>query len=190
MLPVCSCLLLGIKAALNASNENLGQVVLLGTPAEEGGGGKVKMINSGCFDELDFCMMAHPAPFDDAFPMALARNLVTVTYTGQSAHAAAFPWEGINALDAAVSAYNNVSMLRQQMKPTWRVHGIFTEAGVKPNIIPERAQLQFYVRAPTKGDLDTLTNKIHACFDAAAQATGKQSQSSDSYSSHQGCHGG
>ena len=162
----------GIKAALSASEEKLGRVVLLGTPAEEGGGGKVKMIDSGCFNEMDFCMMVHPAPYDDTYPIALARNLVTVTFTGQPAHAAAFPWEGLNALDAAVSTYNTISMLRQQMKPTWRVHGIFTEAGLKPNIIPERAQVQYYVRAPNKTDLDALTAKVHACFEAAAQATG------------------
>ena len=87
------------------------KIVLLGTPAEEGGG-KIQMINSGYFKDIDFCMMVHPCPVDVLKPVILSRESVTVTYKGHAAHAAAFPWEGINALDAAVMAYNNISVLK------------------------------------------------------------------------------
>ena len=131
------------------------------------------MINNGCFKDVDFCMMVHPAPHDILKPVCLSIQSVTVTYKGHAAHAAAFPWEGINALDAAVMAYTSTSVLRQQMKPTWRVHGIITEGGVKPNIIPDRAQLKYYIRAPTDEELAVLKEKVINCFEAAATATGK-----------------
>ena len=149
------------------------KIVLLGTPAEEGGGGKVLMIESGCFKDIDFCMMVHPSPIDLLKPIHLAIETVIVTYKGFAAHAAAFPYEGINALDAAVLAYNSISALRQQMKPTWRVHGIISEGGVKPNIIPDRAQLIYYIRAPADEELKVLKGKIINCFQAAAKATGE-----------------
>ena len=164
----------GLKTALESVNKKPKvKLVVLGTPAEEGGGGKILMINSGCFKDVDFCMIVHPCPYDEIKPLFLARDAVTVTYKGHASHAAAFPWEGINALDAAVLAYNNISVLRQQMKPTWRVHGIISEGGVKPNIIPDRAQLSYYLRAPTDQELAVLREKVTSCFDAAAKATGK-----------------
>ncbi|KAF7253826.1 Peptidase M20 domain-containing protein 2 [Varanus komodoensis] len=100
------------------------------------------------------------------------RMSVTVKYFGKAAHAAAYPWEGVNALDAAVLAYNNLSLLRQQMKPTWRVHGIIKNGGVKPNIIPFYAELEFYLRTPSLRELSILTEKAENCFKAAALATG------------------
>jgi len=164
---------LGLKIALDAVTQKPQvKIVVLGTPAEEGGGGKILMINNGCFKDIDFCMMVHPSPADVLKPSILARVRVTVTYKGHAAHAAAFPWEGINALDAAVMAYNNISALRQQLKPTWRVHGIISEGGVKPNIIPDRAQLIYNLRAPTDGELIVLREKVKSCFEAAASATG------------------
>ena len=149
------------------------KIVLLGTPAEEGGGGKILMIENGCFKDIDFCMMVHPCPIDLLKPVHLAISTVTVTYKGHSSHAAAYPWEGINALDAAVMAYNSISALRQQMKPTWRVHGIISEGGVKPNIIPDRSQVIYFVRAPSDEELQVLEGKVISCFQAAAKATGK-----------------
>ena len=97
---------------------------------------------------------------------------VDITYKGKASHAAAFPWEGINALDAAVMAYQNVSVLRQQMKPSWRVHGVITNGGAKPNIIPEEASMSYYVRAPNNLELKVLQKKMHACFESAGSATG------------------
>ncbi|XP_078368051.1 xaa-Arg dipeptidase-like [Oculina patagonica] len=130
------------------------------------------MIKNGCFKDIDLCMMVHPCPYDDLKPKETALEGATVTYKGHAAHAAAFPWEGINALDAAVMAYNNISVLRQQIKPTWSVHSIITEGGVKPNIIPDRAQLKYYMRAPTDEELAVLKKKVISCFEAAASATG------------------
>ena len=166
---VCS----GLKIALDSVNQRPKvKIVLLGTPAEEEKGGKILMIDNECFRDIDFCMMVHPCPVDVLKPVILARESVVVTYKGHAAHAAAFPWEGINALDAAVMAYNNISVLRQQMKPTWRVHTIITEGGVKTNIIPDRSQLKCTVRTVTDQELEVLKEKVSKCFEAAALATG------------------
>ena len=162
----------GIKIAMEAADKELGCVTVLGTPAEEGGGGKIKMIDSGCFKDVDVCMMVHPKPFNCIYPTCLASQSVYVTYHGKPSHAAAFPWEGVNALDATVSAFSSLSLLRQQMKPTWRIHGIITEGGAKPNIIPERASLWYTVRAPNEDELQVLRDKVHKCFQASAEATG------------------
>jgi len=167
---------LGLKAALQCSNAPKGQVTIMGTPAEEGGGGKVYLIQNGAFDDVDIALIVHPGPATFVVPKLLARYQLSVTYTGKASHAAGFPWEGVNALDAAVLAYNSISVLRQQMKPTWRVHGIFTNGGVKPNIIPEKSKLEYYIRALTVPDLETLKEKVVACFQAAALATGCEVQ--------------
>jgi amidohydrolase len=161
---------LGLKAALERGL--VGRVTVLGTPAEEGGGGKVFLINRGAFNDIDVAIMAHPSPFTSITNMYLAITRLVVTYRGKASHAAAFPWEGINALDAAVMAYSSVSVARQQFKPTWRVHGIITNGGVKPNIIPEMASLEYYMRAPTKQELAVVKEKVTVCFQAAAVATG------------------
>ena len=165
---------MGLKIALDSVNQKPKvKIVLLGTPAEEGGGGKILMINNGCFKDLDFCMMVHPADIDELKPPCLAIEQVKVTYHGHSSHAAASPWKGVNALDAAVIAYTSISALRQQMKPKWSVHSVITEGGVKPNIIPDRAQIQYYIRAPTDKELDVLKEKVINCFESAATATGE-----------------
>ena len=161
---------LGIQAAIDAGLP--GHVIVMGTPAEEGGGGKVIMIERGAFDDIDIAMMVHPAPYTSIYNQYLSISRLQATFTGKAAHAAAFPWEGVNALDAAVSAYTAVSVARQQFKPSWRVHGVFSEGGVKPNIIPERAVLDYYIRAPTRKELAQLKEKIIACFESAAKATG------------------
>ncbi|KAK3734219.1 hypothetical protein QZH41_003212 [Actinostola sp. cb2023] len=162
---------LGIKEALEGSSFQ-GKVVVMGTPAEEGGGGKIDMINAGCFKDVDVCMMLHPAPFEVPFYKCQTMSEVIVTYHGKSAHAVGQAHKAINALDAAVLAYNNISVLRQQIKPTWSVHGIFTDAGKKPNVIPDRSELQFYVRTTTNTDAAVLKAKVQACFEGGALATG------------------
>ena len=173
---------LGLKIALEAaSRKPKVKIVVFGTPAEEGGGGKELMIENGCFKDIDICMMVHPAPVDVLKPTILARDNVIVTFRGHAAHAAAFPWEGINALDAAVMAYTSVSMLRQQMKPTWRVHGIVSEGGVKPNIIPDRSQLVYSLRAPSVKELNDLKEKVANCFEGAAKATGIENLNTDNF---------
>lgn len=147
------------------------QITVLGTPAEEDGGGKVDLIQAGAFKDMDVVFMAHPAQDDVAYLPDVAVHDVTVKFYGKASHAAAYPWEGINALDAAVLAYNNISVLRQQLKPSWRVHGVIKNGGVKPNIIPSYSELQFYLRAPSRKDLAELQEKASACFNAAATAT-------------------
>ncbi|XP_068087235.1 xaa-Arg dipeptidase [Hyperolius riggenbachi] len=165
---------LGLRAALESvpSPAPSVKITVLGTPAEEDGGGKIDLINAGAFEDMDVAFMAHPAQDDAAFLPDVAVHDVSVKYYGKASHAAAYPWEGINALDAAILAYNNLSVLRQQMKPTWRVHGIIKHGGVKPNIIPSYSELEFYLRAPSSKDLTDLKEKASACFKAAAAATG------------------
>ncbi|KAG9471709.1 hypothetical protein GDO78_013597 [Eleutherodactylus coqui] len=164
---------LGLRGALESVHPPRQiQITVLGTPAEEDGGGKVDLIKAGAFEDMDVVFMAHPAQDDAAYLPDIAVHDVTVKYYGKASHAAAYPWEGINALDAAILAYNNISVLRQQMQPSWRVHGVIKHGGVKPNIIPSYTELEFYLRAPSRKDLAELQEKASACFSAAATATG------------------
>ncbi|KAF3831758.1 hypothetical protein GH733_000570 [Mirounga leonina] len=165
---------LGVKGALESlpGPPPPVKVIVLGTPAEEDGGGKIDLIEAGAFKNLDVVFMAHPSQENAAYLPDVAEHDVTVKYYGKASHAAAYPWEGVNALDAAVLAYNNLSVLRQQMKPTWRVHGIIKSGGVKPNIIPSYSELIYYFRAPSMKELPVLTKKAEDCFRAAALATG------------------
>jgi amidohydrolase len=161
----------GLAAAVLA-DELGGRVLVLGTPAEEGGGGKVRMIERGAFTDVDAAVMVHPAGGDLTAMNVIAIQQIEVTYLGQAAHAAAFPYKGRNALDAAVLGYMNVAALRQHIRPEERVHGIFTEAGDKPNIVPARAAAHWYVRAGDLGRLETLKDRVFACLQAGADAAG------------------
>ena len=163
---------LGIRAALEASATTLGTLTIMGTPAEEGGGGKVKLIEKGAFNDVDLAMMVHPCSCNILRPTFLSNQYIKVTYFGKAAHAAAFPWDGINALDAAVLAYNNISLLRQQLKTTIRVSGIITNGGDRANIIPEKSEMVYSLRAPTSQEVLEVRAKVVACFEAAAKATG------------------
>lgn len=158
-------------------------VRLLGTPAEESGGGKVKLIEAGAYKDVDACLMVHPVPMapgnPDLLSMAtvieggfLANDKVQVTFTGKPAHAAAAPWEGINALDAVVAAYVNISLLRQQIIPSQKIHGVVVNGGDRPNIIPMSTTVDYSIRSPTLKSLKPLTEKVVKCFEAAATATG------------------
>ncbi len=160
---------LGLKAALG---DGSGTVVVLGSPAEEGGGGKVFMIERGAFENVDAAMMLHPTPADAAWANIIAIQSVEVDYFGRNAHASAYPWMGLNALDAIVMAYNGISVMRQQMRPTDRVHGVITRGGLKPNIIPDHTSAEYFVRSKNPEELEELKGKVKACFEAAALATG------------------
>lgn len=160
---------LGLRAGLEGEK---GTVVILGSPAEEGGAGKQILIEQHAFDSVDAALMAHPSPMDNATPKVQALQQLRVEYFGRNAHAAAMPWMGLNALDALVLGYNAISMLRQQMLPTDRVHGVFTHAGLKPNIIPDYTAAEYYVRSTTMADLQNLKAKVQACLESAATATG------------------
>ncbi|XP_072552796.1 xaa-Arg dipeptidase-like [Salminus brasiliensis] len=148
------------------------KVTVLGTPAEEDGGGKIDLLQEGAFEGLDVVLMAHPSQEDATYVPDVAEHDVVVKYHRRTSHASAYPWEGVNALDAAVLAYSNLSVLRQQLRPDWRIHGIIKHGGVKPNIIPDYAELEYYLRTPSHRDLATIRAKAEACFRAAAMATG------------------
>jgi amidohydrolase len=161
----------GIAAAALA-DEVGGRVLVLGTPAEEGGGGKVALAQAGAFDGVDAALMVHPAGLDLARITAIAIQQLRVTYHGKAAHAAAAPHAGRNALDAAVLGYQNVAALRQHIRPDERIHGIFTEAGEAPNVVPARAATFWYVRSPTVAGLAALKPRVLAALEAGAAATG------------------
>ncbi len=147
-------------------------VRLLGTPAEEAGGGKVLMLEAGSFDGLHAAMMVHPAPFELDAMGCLAVTHIDVRYHGVSAHASAFPEMGRNAADALTVAQVGIGLLRQHMPLTQRVHGIVTDGGDAPNIVPERTGGTWYVRAETLEELEELYPRVKACFEAGALATG------------------
>ncbi|XP_022092531.1 peptidase M20 domain-containing protein 2-like isoform X2 [Acanthaster planci] len=161
---------LGIKAALEASGNKYGKVTVLGTPAEEGGGGKRLLIKANAFTGIAVAMMAHPYRYNVPRPIALSMTTVIIKFQGKASHASAAPWDGNNALDAAVMCYQAISNMRQQIKPTCRVHGIFTNGGAAPNIIPEEAELTYYLRAIDEGELSVLKRKVRACAEGAAKA--------------------
>ena len=165
----------GIGAGLAAAAvaERLGgTVVILGTPAEEGGGGKIAMMERGALVGIDAAMMVHPADADlDSFH-AIAVHELHCEFHGAAAHAAAAPHRGRNALDAAVAAYTNVAMLRQHIESNERIHGIFTHGGDKPNIVPHRSAMAWYVRSGTASSLLDLEPRFIDCIEAGALATG------------------
>jgi len=158
-----------LKAALDPAEA---RIVLLGTPAEEGSGGKIVMIRNGCFDDIDVAMMAHPAPADiDDAPMFGVAH-VDVEYRGKSVHASVFPEQGLNALDAIVTAYQSIAQLRQHIRRDARIHGIITHGGDAANIVPGYTRAAFYVRALKPWYLEQLKARVRACFEAGALATG------------------
>lgn len=149
-----------------------GRVVVLGTPAEEIGVGKVEMIRHGLFDDVSFALMVHPSSRRYVIKQYLGLAKVRFTFFGKPAHAAAYPEEGINALDGVLQTFNAINALRQQLRQDVRVHGIVTEGGVAPNIIPERAAAYFYVRADDLAELERVKGRVIACAEGAATATG------------------
>lgn len=159
-------------AAAALADELGGRVVVLGTPAEEGGGGKIVMADRGALEGVDAAMMVHPGGADVTEMTAIAIQQLAVEYRGRSAHAAAVPHQGRNALDAAVLGYVNVAALRQHIRDEERIHGIFTHAGDKPNIVPHFAAAEWYVRAGTLDRLEELKPRVLACLQAGADAAG------------------
>ena len=164
----------GAGAALAALRSRLpaGRVQVIGTPAEEGGGGKIKLLQGGVFAGVDCAMMIHG--FDRTI---LHQDLLGIVrtgfeYAGKAAHASADPWAGVNALDACIQTFNAVSMLRQQVRPDCRIHGIIDNGGAAANIIPEYAKATFYVRAPRIDQMWKLHRRVVACAEGAARATG------------------
>jgi amidohydrolase len=148
------------------------RVSIIGTPAEEGGGGKVFMLQRGAFAGVDAAMMVHPAPFEDLTPRVSAVAHFGVSYEGRASHAAAAPQLGINAADAFTVAQVAIGLLRQHLRSGDQVHGIITHGGDAANIVPARTDGLWMVRAPTIADLAVTRPRVEHCFAAGALATG------------------
>ncbi len=147
-------------------------VVLLGTPSEEGGGGKIDLLNAGYFDDVHAALMLHPWPNDRLDAACLAVDHFDVRYEGREAHASAAPWEGVNALDALTIAQVALSLARQQFRPGDQLHGIVVDGGSAANIIPSRVVGRYMARSVTSARLGELRERLHRCFRAGAVATG------------------
>jgi amidohydrolase len=170
---------LGTVAALTQSGHP-GRVRLLGTPAEEGGGGKLRLLEAGAYKDAAASLMVHPGagyllkpPIEGvAYVRMLANIKKQVFFTGQESHASIAPWNGVNALDAVCLSYNAISMLRQQIRPHERIHGVFRQAGDRPNVTPAHCCVEYYVRSDTKAHAEALWQRVLKCFEGAALATG------------------
>jgi len=153
-----------------------GGVAVVGTPAEEGGGGKVRLAEAGIFDEMDVAMMFHPGGQNIPAKDMLGRIKFKMEFMGRTAHASGSPDRGINALDAMVSAYSNINAIRQHLRPDGRIHGIITHGGDAPNIIPDYAAGLFYVRAGSRSYRDEIFERVNKCVKGAALAIGAESK--------------
>ncbi|NJD67990.1 MAG: M20 family metallopeptidase [candidate division NC10 bacterium] len=149
-----------------------GRVLVVGCPAEEKGGGKIALVKSGLFADVDAALLIHPSNRTEIFKGALAMRALQVEFFGKASHAAASPHLGINALDAVVLAFTNVNALRQQLRDDARIHGIISDGGIAPNIIPDHTVARFCIRALDLEYLHDLYGRVVACFEAAARATG------------------
>lgn len=151
-----------------------GALLVIGTPAEEGGGGKIKLIQAGIFHDVDAALMVHPSDQTVVDRGSLAITEVKIEFHGKAAHASSEPEKGINALDAVIQTFVALNALRQHIKDGSRIHGIITHGGVKPNIVPEYAAALFYVRSADNAYRDELVEKLRKCAEGAALATGAQ----------------
>lgn len=166
---------LGAGLALRRAWPDLpGQVQVIGCPAEEGGGGKVFLVDRGAFEGVDAAMMFHGADRTMSFRPSLAAQRMTFRYRGKSSHAAAGPWEGVNALDAMIQFFVGVGLLRQQLRDGYRIHGIISNGGKAANVIPDLTEAQFSIRAPSVAYQAEVKRKVIAIAEAAALATGCQ----------------
>jgi len=163
----------GAGLALAPLADDLGLTVkVFGTPAEEGGGGKILMLQRGVFEGVHAAMMVHPSPIERETMACLAVSHTHVRYTGKSAHASAWPEQGINAADALTVAQVGIGLLRQHVPSASRIHGIVTHGGDAPNVVPEATSGVWLVRAPTLAELAVLEPRVRACWEAGALATG------------------
>lgn len=167
----------GAFLALHEVRDRLGgRVELIGTPAEEGGGGKELIARAGGFDHVTAALMLHPFGMDVADHPWLGVRQVAVTYHGLAAHASMTPFLGRNALDAVVLAYTGIGQLRQHMLPSDRVHGIITDGGSAPNIVPDRASAHFYIRSAEPETLIALCDRVREILESAGSATGTRTE--------------
>ncbi|MGB9699762.1 MAG: M20 family metallopeptidase [Thermodesulfobacteriota bacterium] len=165
----------GAALALKQSlNQIPGSIAIVGTPAEEGGGGKIILAEAGVFKMMDVAMMFHPGRLNLPGEEMLGRVKLRVEFFGRAAHASVSPDKGINALDALVMAYNNINALRQNIRSEARIHGVITNGGDAPNIIPAYTSGLFYVRAATREYLEELLGRVKNCFAGGALASGAE----------------
>jgi amidohydrolase len=160
---------LAIKTVLP---ELVGTVQIIGTPGEEGGGGKAIMVEAGIFDRVDAAIQFHPSDRNLTRRRSLASYKIQIEFFGQAAHAAARPDQGVNALDALILTYSGINALRQHLRDDARIHGVITQGGQAPNIVPDYTAAKFYVRAADTPYCSEVLEKVRACAEGAAQATG------------------
>ena len=151
-----------------------GRVRIVGCPAEERGNGKVLLMAGGAFEGVEAALMYHPGDRDEIDPLMLAMVNLDVELLGKAAHAAAEPYDGVNALDGLVLGWNAMSALRLLVRSDSRIHGIVTDGGKAANIIPDRAAARLMVRSPDNAYLADLRRRVLACFEGAAVATGAE----------------
>ncbi len=153
--------------------DNLGgSIIVLGTPGEETFGSKIDMIKAGIFDDVDVAMMMHPSVLNMAIYRTLACISLEVEFFGKAAHAAIHPAEGVNALEAVIIAFNSINSLRQHIKEQARIHGIITNGGEAPNVVPAYSAAKFMIRASDYAYLEGLQGKVLDCFKGASLASG------------------
>ncbi|MGD2104802.1 MAG: M20 family metallopeptidase [Anaerolineae bacterium] len=164
---------LGAALGLRTVMDDLpGSVQLIGTPGEEGGGGKVLLAQAGVLDDVDVALMFHPSGKTILWKHALARRKLFIEFFGKSSHAAAHPEKGISALDATIQTFQNINALREHIVDSSRIHGIITDGGDAPNIVPDYSASLFYVRARDDDYCDELLEKVKNCARGASVATG------------------
>lgn len=151
-----------------------GTISVIGTPAEEGGGGKIIMLEEGAFDDVDVVMMFHPSYLNQIDYPSLAATTLRLSYQGRAAHSAVHPHLGVNAADAAMLFFAGVNALRQHVRPDVRLHGIITQAGDKANIVPEHAAIEFMVRADRREEMEALAERVTDVARGAALMTGAE----------------
>jgi len=161
-------------AAAKVADEVGLTISVIGTPAEEVGNasGKILLLERGAFQGIHAAMMVHPAPFDMLRAKIIAASMFEVDYTGKESHASAFPELGINAADALTIAQTAIGLLRQHIRSSDRIHGIVTNGGAAPNVIPAHTSAKYIIRSETLEQLTELRPKVHRCFEAGAHATG------------------
>jgi len=154
-----------------------GAIMVIGTPAEETWGGKIVLLENGVFKDVDTAMMIHPSNETRMQAHSLAAQVVEFTFHGKPAHAAAMPWQGINALDALIQMFISVDQMRKQQRPTVRTPGIIKYGGERANVVPERAVGQFSCRGEDYEELLEVIRRVNNCADGAALATGTKVES-------------
>src|SRR5215831_576338 len=149
-----------------------GRIQVIGTPGEEGGAGKVKLMEAGVFKDVDAAMMIHGRCGTLVWRPSLGIIKVKCEFFGKAAHASSWPWRGVNALNAMIQLFVSLDQMRQQVRPEARIHGVLTKGGDQANIIPEHTAAEFYLRAPTRDYCQELLRRFEGCAEGAAAATG------------------